>query len=300
MSPDLFNLILEVMIRLAHIKAEARGEETGVSLNGRPLNNLRFADDIDLVANSQEKLQKWTDRVNDSSRRLGLRINSEKTKTMVIGKQHKDLVVRLEGMTLEQVTKFVYLGGMITEEGGCGEDIRRRIGLASTVFGKLDKMWRTNSVSIKTKLRLYNALVIPVLLYGSECWCLRKEDERRLLVAEMSWLRRIRGRSRRERIRNEITRKELGAEQTVVEKIKKRRLRWFGHVMRMDDKRLPVAALHGHVEGKRSIGRQRKIWMDNVKEDLEEKDIDMRRAIDLTRNREVWRRLIEASSSAHR
>ena len=62
------------------------------------------------------------------------------------------------------------------------------------------------------------ALVLPVLMYGSECWTLRKEYERRLLVAEMAWMRRIRGRSRRERIRNEKTGEELGAEETVIEK----------------------------------------------------------------------------------
>src|SRR6218665_2528031 len=84
------------------------------------------------------------------------------------------------------------------------------------------KMWREKSISIATKMKLYYALVVPVLLYGSECWSLRKEDERRLLVAEMSWLRRIIGRSRREKVRNEQTRDELGAEETVVQKIKKR------------------------------------------------------------------------------
>jgi len=76
-------------------------------------------------------------------------------------------------------------------------------------------------------MKLYWALVLPVLMYGSECWILRKEDERRPLVAEVAWLRRIRGRSRRERIRNEKTREELGAEETVIEKIKRRRLAWF-------------------------------------------------------------------------
>jgi len=62
------------------------------------------------------------------------------------------------------------------------------------------------------------------MMYGSECWCLRKEDERRILVAEMSWLRKILGRSRRDRIRNEVTRKELGQQVTLVDKIRKRRL----------------------------------------------------------------------------
>src|SRR6218665_1343272 len=113
-------------------------------------------------------------------------------------------------------------------------------------------MWRTKSISFKTKLKLYWALALPVLMYESECWTLRKEDERRLLVAEMTWLRRIRGRSRRERIRNEKTKEELGAEEMVIEKIKRRRLTWFGHVERMEGKRLPYSALHRHVRGERS------------------------------------------------
>jgi len=63
------------------------------------------------------------------------------------------------------------------------------LGLASAMFGGLRKMWRSNKTLIRTKKKLYETLVIPVLLYGSECWCLRREDERKLLVAEMSWLR---------------------------------------------------------------------------------------------------------------
>ena len=166
------------------------------------------------------------------------------------------------------------------------------------MFGRLSKMWKTNSISIRTKMKLYGTLVLPVLLYGAECWCLRREDERRLLVAEMSWLRRILGRGRRDRIRNEVTREELGQKETVVDKIRKRRLTWFGHVTRMEDKRLPAAALHGHVEGKRSQGRQSKTWMDNIKEDLAAQNMDMRDAVDKIRNRSSWRRHIEASSLA--
>ena len=80
------------------------------------------------------------------------------------------------------------------------------------------------------------------------------------MVTEMGWLRRIIARRRRE-VRHEKTRAELGARETVVEKIKKRRLLGFGHVDRMEGERLPIAALHRHVEGKRSRGRQREIWM---------------------------------------
>ena len=79
-------------------------------------------------------------------------------------------------------------------------------------------------ISLKTKMKLHSALVLTVLMHGWECWKLRKEDERRPLVAEMSRLRRIRGRCKRKRIRNEKTREELGAGETVIEKIKRERL----------------------------------------------------------------------------
>ena len=108
-------------------------------------------------------------------------------------------------------------------------------------------------------------------------------------------LKRIRGRSSRER--NEKTREELGAEETAIKKIKRRRLTWFGHVS-MEGKRLPNAALHGHVRGARSSGRQNKRWMYNVREDLEERDIQLSTAYGKTKNREVWRNIIRASSSA--
>src|ERR1700733_229235 len=297
LSSDLFNLILEVVMRLAKGTEKPEEEETGIRLNGKPLNNLRFADDIDLMADSEKNLQELTDKVNNSSKRFGLKINEDKTKTMIIGKEHIDIRVKLEGKTLEQVTKFVYLGGLITEDGRCTADIRHRIILASAVFGKLDKIWKAKNISTRMKMRLYNTLVKSVLLYGSECWCLRKEDEKRLLVAEMSWLRRIRGRSRREKIRNEITRKELGAEETVIDRIRKGRLKWFGHIERMNNNRLPIAALHGHVEGERSRGGQHKTWMDNIREDMKIKGIEMTRIGDTIRNRRIWRNLIEASSS---
>ena len=149
--------------------------------NGMTLNSLRYVDDIDLIADTEVHFQQLMNRVDGSSRRMGLRINTGETKTMTIGKQHEDIQIKLGGEVLEQVTKFVYLGGTLTEDGGCTEDIRRRFELACAAFGKLDKMRRTESISLNTKMKLYWTLVLPVLMYGSECWTLRKKDERRLL-----------------------------------------------------------------------------------------------------------------------
>ena len=94
---------------------------------------------------------------------------------------------------------------------------------------------------------------------------MRKKDEKGISVAEMNWLRKIRGVSRLQHIRNEDIRKQLGMMETMVERVKKRRLQWFGHVSRMNNERLPYIALHTQLEGTRSQGRQRTRWRDNVR-----------------------------------
>jgi len=107
---------------------------------------------------------------------------------------------------------------LVTEDGQATKDIKRRIGLASAAFDKLDKMGRTSNISSKTKIKLYETLVIPVLLYGSECWCQRKTDEKKTLVAETASLRRILKLSKREHIRNEVIRQRLGQTESLTER----------------------------------------------------------------------------------
>src|SRR6218665_1357189 len=148
----------------------------------------------------------------------------KKPKTMTIEKQHEKLQVRLGTGMLERVTRFVYLGGLITEDGRCEEDVKRRIGLACAAFGGLGKMWREKSIYIATKMKLYYSLVVPVLLYGSECWSVRKKNDGRLLVPEMSWLRRIIGRSRRKKSEMNKQEKILGLKKQWHKRSKKRRL----------------------------------------------------------------------------
>jgi len=105
MSSDLFNLLLEMVMRLA------KGREgVDININGRITDNLRFADDVDLIASTSRNLQELTDRVDSSSKRMGLKINEKKPKTMTIGKQHEEIKVKIGDTTLEQVVKFVYLG----------------------------------------------------------------------------------------------------------------------------------------------------------------------------------------------
>src|SRR5688572_17059215 len=98
-------------------------------------------------------LQELTTRVHESSKRFGLKINGEKTKTMTIGKEKEKINITLEGEELEQVTEFVYLGGVITEDAESTRDIRKRIGQASAMFGKLRKLWRSGNKNKNQTIR---------------------------------------------------------------------------------------------------------------------------------------------------
>ncbi len=177
-------------------------------------------------------------------------------------------------------------GGGITGDGASDQDVKRRIGLANGVVQSLDKIWRAKDISVKTKVRVYETLVLSLLLYNSETWALKEETKRRLLVFEMTCLRRITGISRKDKIRNTTIRKRAGVEEDIVQKITRNRLRYFGHVVRMPSSRFPNMALYGQVHGQRSIGRPRMRWIDNVKKDCERVGLPIVQANEEAKNRD--------------
>ena len=120
------------------LDVEAAGH---IKLCDRPANNLRFADDINLMATSPDELQAVTDHVNQQATRLGLVINIDKTKVMAVGDEHMKLHIQINGKELEQVKEFVYLGGVVSDDGRSIADIRRRIGLTYAAFNKLGNVW---------------------------------------------------------------------------------------------------------------------------------------------------------------
>ena len=128
--------------------------EAGVKIDGSFVNSLRFADDIDLIAETAEQLQELTDKVNTCSKRFGLKINA-KRHTMTIGRKHEELKIMLEKEELEQVKEFVYLGSVMTEDGKCVTDIRLRIALVATRMGKFNKVRKSSRISTRTKMMTY-------------------------------------------------------------------------------------------------------------------------------------------------
>ena len=193
-SPQLFNILLEVAMLYA-----LHDLDIGACMNGTIINNLRFADDIAILAESEEDLQTLVSEVFKSSSQLGLKISLAKTQVQVIGRASLNINIQLADHTLEQVN----LGDQIDEDGSCQSNVKRRIGLALGAMHALHPIWRAKDISNYTKIALYRSLVLSIVLYAAETRTLRKRDQNRLLSFEMSCLRRILGISRRDRIRND-------------------------------------------------------------------------------------------------
>ena len=140
-----------------------------------------------------------------------------------------------------------------------------------------------------TKTRLYKALVLSVLLYNAETWTMTEEIGRKLLVFEMAVLRRIAGISRWDRRRNVDIRRELEINRDVVNQVRSRRLSYFGHVVRMSPNRIPEHHVIRKSAWEETVGRPKKRWLDNVREDCKILGLTVEEADQLARDRARWR-----------
>ena len=174
--------------------------------------------------------------------------------------------VYIDEVLLKQVVEtFTYLGGVISENSTCTDDIKRRIGLAMGGMQKLTSIWKSKEITTETKIELYRVLILSIATYGSESWTLKKRDEHRLLVFEMSCLRRILGVSRRDKLRNSSIRETTKCQTSKVDKIKAKQLSYFGHAIRMPNHSYSKITLEGRIPGQRPRGRPPKRWIDSIK-----------------------------------
>lgn len=242
---------------------------TSISIGGRPISNLRFADDIDLMGKSEAELQELTTRLEEVARSYGMEISAEKSKILVNSHNHTTPTnIVMNGQTLEEVKDFKYLGSFVSEDGSSSKEIKTRIGIATSAMTRLARIWKSNTISFPVKLRLYKSLVLSTLLYGCESWTLTADTERRIQSFESKCYRRMLHISYKEHRTNDYVRQlvttHAGAQEPLLSTVKRRKLAWYGHVTRHTS--LSKTILQGTVEGKRRRGRQRKSWMDNIKE----------------------------------
>ncbi|KAI3353178.1 hypothetical protein L3Q82_019730 [Scortum barcoo] len=163
----------------------------------------------------------------------GMRISTSKSEAMVLDRKRVVCPLRVSGEVLPQVEEFKYLGVLFTSEGKMEREIDRRIGAASAV---MRSVYRTvvvkKELSRKAKLSIYRSIYVPTLTYGHELWVMTERTRSRIQAAEMSFLRRVAGRSLRDRVRSSVIREELGVEPLLL-RIERSQLRWLGHLFRM-------------------------------------------------------------------
>ena len=259
----------------------------GITVSGRTLNNLRYADDIVLIATSPAALQQLLDKVSTVSKEYGLEVSTRKTKVMVTAEDTQAYSFTCSGDQLEQVDSFRYLGAMITSSGECSTEIRARLGMARSATSSLTTLWKDRSLSNEMKMRLMNALVWPVATYGCESWTLRAVDMKRISGFEMTAYRRMLRISWRDHRTNQSILEQLDTSQQLLKVIQRRKLQYFGHLVRADN--LSTFILHGRINGKRRRGRPRRRWTDDIKEWTGLSIVDCLRT---ARDRTAWRTLV--------
>ena len=206
-------------------------------------------------------------------------MNPDATATLSIGGGHY----------LEEVTQFKYLGSILSSDNSVDTEVEARINRAVQAFRTLSRLvWYQPKIKVQTKLKLFKAVIIPNLLYGSETWNLLQKHTQRLQVFVNRCLRIITGTSLWEKMRNTQLQSSSNIDRVEV-MIQKRRLKWLGHLERMPDDRLPRRHLVSKIAGgKRHQGEQKQRWHDLVQLDLKKLNIvDFWRA--KAHDRRKWR-----------
>lgn len=281
LSPFLFTIILDV------ISEEFRG--------GLPW-ELLFADDLALMADSETELQNKWSKWQVGMEGKGLKVNTSKTEVMVSTRGETETHIKdRKGEELKQVNKFKYLGVTISDKGDSATAVRARVMAAWAKWRELAGVIGDRKMPRRLKTKLYSTIIRPVLLYGAESWTMGKKEERILEATEMRMLRRIKGVTLKDKERSENIRKELGVDD-INEKVREIRMRWYGHVMRMEVANPVREVMNSVVAGKRPRGRPKKRWKDNVKQDMDHFQVCAEDAAD----RHLWRRKTKAADPAMR
>ena len=139
--------------------------QAGIKIARRNINNLRYADDTTLMAESEEELKSLLMKVKEESDKVGLKLNIQKSKIMASGPITS---WEIDRETVETVSDFVFLGSIITTAGDCSHEIKRRLLLGRKVMTKLDSILKSRDITLPTKVRLVKAMVFPVVMYGCE------------------------------------------------------------------------------------------------------------------------------------
>ena len=292
LAPTLFGIVFALMLQYAFRNLEAgvylqvrsdggvfniRRFNAKTKVTERIIREFLFPDDCALFAHSLQELQLVTDRFADAAKQFGLTISLKKTEILfqpIPGRRHSDTIRTIDDTPINSVKSFCYLGSEMSFDATLDKEILRRIGKASTMFGNLaQRLWNNRDITLCTKVRVYEAVVISSLLYGSEAWTIYKRQVKKLDAFHMRCLRKICGISWRDHVTNTEVLSRCNT--TGIEaRIMRNQLGWAGHLVRMEDSRIPKAIFFGQLrDGRRKRGRPLLRYKDVIKRHLANTDI---------------------------
>ena len=155
--------------------------QAGIKTSRRNINNLRYADDTTLMAESEEELKSLLTKVKEESEKVALKLNIQKTK-IVSGPITS---WEIDGETVEIVSDFILGGSKITADGDCSLELNSRLLLGRKVMTNIDSISKSRDITLPTKVRLVKAMVFPVVMYGCESWTVKKAEHRRIDAFEL-------------------------------------------------------------------------------------------------------------------
>jgi hypothetical protein len=263
LSPLLFIVVMDDMMLKVKEHSDTGSAKTMI-----------YADDILIWGENSYDVQRQIDEWSKVTEEFGMKISKEKSETVVLQRNDKFKMdkIRLKGEDLKTQDEFRYLGSIVTNEARIGSEIQKRVQQAEGFYQKVRKLLWNDNFPRKCKILLYKTYFLPILTYGAVTWTTGWKEESRIQASEMKFLRSIAGVSKIERKKSKNIRRELGTERLQY-RIGRERLRWYGHINRMEEDRIPRMEYEmAQQEGvTRRVGRPRDRWKNQIRRDVEER-----------------------------
>ena len=318
LAPTLFSMMFSAMLQHAFTD-----DSNGIKYNCRfdgGLFNLRrlqaktkiqtgtvcellFADDSALAAGSEADMQHTVNLFSSACDNFGLTISTKKTEVMyqpAPGKPYAEPTITVNKEKLPAADNFTYLGSTLSRSANIDAEVNNRIAKASAAFGRLwCKVWERDGITLDTKLKVYRAIVMPTLLYGCETWTVYQRHARTLNRFHLNCLRKILRIKWQDKIPDTdvLSRSNMMSIHTLLMRYQ---LRWSGHVIRMEDSRIPKQLLFSELHsGKRSRGAPKKRFKDTLKASLKCFDVDPENWELQAQQRDSWRSTITNSALSY-